>query len=75
MRHKKEAFTMKKLLLTTVTFGSLTALTSVGASAASSAAGLYVAPSQQMITDVDYNWNHSHHYHHRHYEHSHYRRY
>jgi hypothetical protein len=65
---------MKKLLLTAATFGSLTALTSVGASAAPSAAGLYVAPSQQMTTDVDYTWNH-HHYHHRHYEHSHYRHY
>jgi hypothetical protein len=66
---------MKELLLAAATFGSLTALTSVGASAARPAPGLYVAPSQQMLTDVDCNPHHYHHYHHRHYEHSHYRHY
>ena len=63
---------MHKLLLAVAAIGGLTALTSIGATAA----GHYVAPSQHMITDVNYNWDHRHHYyHHRHYEHSRYRHY
>jgi hypothetical protein len=65
---------MRRTLLATVALAVVTALTSVGASAAPSAAGLHVAPSQALVTDVDYYWHH-HHYHHRHWAHGHYHYY
>jgi hypothetical protein len=61
---------MRKILLVAVAIGGLTALTAAGASAAPSAAGLHVAPSQPLVTHVDY-WNHHHHWHHRHWDHGH----
>jgi hypothetical protein len=63
---------MHKLLLTAAALGGLTALTSFGASAAPSAAGIHVAPSQPLVTHVEYYYNH-HHYQHRHWEHHHWR--
>ena len=68
---------MRELLLAAA-LGGLTVLTSAGASAAPSATGHYVAPSQHMITDVNYNWNNHHHYyyhHHGHYQYTHDRHY
>jgi hypothetical protein len=61
---------MRKILLVAVAIGGLTALTAAGASAAPSVAGLHVAPSQPLVTHVDY-WNHHHHWHHRHWDHGH----
>jgi hypothetical protein len=42
----------------------------VGASAAPSAAGIHLAPSQPLVTQADY-WNHHHRWHHRHWNHGH----
>lgn len=61
---------MRKLLLAATVLGGLTALGTMGASAAPSAAGVYVAPSQVLVTNVDYYYNHRH-WHHRHYSHGH----
>jgi hypothetical protein len=66
----KGEYSMRKLLLTAVAFGGLTALAASGASAAPSATGVHVAPSHPMVTHVDYYWNHRH-WHHRHWEHNH----
>jgi uncharacterized membrane protein len=63
---------MHKLLLAAAALGGLTALTAFGASAAPSAAGLHVVPSQPMVTHVDYYY-HNRHWQHRHYEHNHWR--
>ncbi len=65
---------MRKLLLAAVALGGLTALTSVGASAAPLGDHVRVAPSQASVTQVDYYYNH-HHWHHRHWEHDHWRYY
>jgi hypothetical protein len=65
---------MHKFLLTVATLGGLAALTATGASAAPSAAGLHVDPTQPLVTNVDYYYHH-HHYHHRHWEHNHWRYY
>jgi hypothetical protein len=56
---------MHKLLLAAVAIGGLTALTTAGAVAAPSMAGLHVAPQEALVTDVDY-WHGHHHWHHRH---------
>lgn len=61
---------MRRILLAAVVLGGLTAVTTLGASAAPSAAALHVAPSQPLVTHVDYNYHH-HHWHHRRYEHGH----
>jgi hypothetical protein len=58
------------MLLAAVALAGLTALTTAGASAAPSAAGFHMAPSQPGVTRVDYYRNH-HHYHHRHWDHHH----
>jgi len=63
---------MRKLLLAAAAIGGLTALTSVGAVAAPSAAGLHVVPSEPLVTNVDY-WHGHHHWHHRHWDHGHWR--
>lgn len=65
---------MHRLLLAAAAIGGLTALTTLGAVAAPSAAGVHVTPSQPQLTQVDYYWNH-HHWHHRHWEHDHWRYY
>jgi hypothetical protein len=65
---------MRGILCGAAALGFVTALTSVGASAAPSAASLHVAPFQALVTDVDYYWHH-HHYRHRHWAHGHYHYY
>ena len=65
---------MYKILLATVAFAGLTAATTLGAAAAPSAAGVHVAPSQPLVTQVDYYRNH-HRWHHRRGEHRHWRYY
>jgi hypothetical protein len=65
-------FWMRRLLLAAVALGGLIALTTGGASAAPSAAGVHVAPSQPLVTNVDYYYHHRH-WHHRHWEHNHWR--
>jgi hypothetical protein len=65
---------MRRILLGAVALGVVTALSSVGASAAPSAASFHVAPSQALVTDVNYYWHH-HYYHHRHWAHGHYHYY
>ena len=64
---------MRQMLIAAAAVGGLLGLTSLNASAAPSAAGLNVAPGQEMVTHVDYYYNHQH-YHHRrwHHEHWHY---
>ena len=61
---------MRRLLLAAVALGGLTALTTGGASAASAVADVHVAPSQPLLTHVDYYY-HRHHWHHRRWEHHH----
>ncbi len=63
---------MRKILLAAVALGGLTAMTSVGASAAPSAAGVHVTPSHPLVTHVQYYWHHRH-WHHRRWEHHHWR--
>jgi hypothetical protein len=66
-------FSMRRMLFAAVALGGLTALTTLDASAApSSAAGVHVAPSRPLVTNVDYDWHHRH-YHHRHWDHDHWR--
>jgi hypothetical protein len=65
---------MHRILLAAVAFGGLTALASTGAVAAPSAAGVHMAPSQSLVTHVDY-WDHHRHWHHRHWEHRRWRYY
>ncbi len=69
---------MQKLLLAAVAFAGLTAVTTFGAtaapSAAPSAAGVHAAPSQALVTQVDYYRNH-HRWHHRRWEHRRWRYY
>jgi hypothetical protein len=55
---------MRKILLTAAAFGGLTALTTFGASAAPSAAGVHVVGSHPAVIQADYYWQH-HHWHHR----------
>ena len=59
---------MRRILLAAVALGGLTAAATFGASAAPSGAGLHVAPSQPLVTEVDWWWRH-HHRHHRHWGH------
>ncbi len=61
---------MRRLLLAAAAIGGLTALTTIGASAAPLGAGIYVAPAHATITQVDY-WHGHHHWHHRHWDHGH----
>ena len=61
---------MRRMLLMAVALGGLTALTTAGASAAPSAAGIHITPSHPAATQVDYYSNH-HHYHHRRWDHHH----
>jgi hypothetical protein len=62
---KRRNPTVRKLLLSAVAIGGLTALCSAGATAAPvvGAAGLYAAP-QQHIVQADWYWR-RHHWHHR----------
>jgi hypothetical protein len=60
---------MRRLLLAAVALGGLTALTAPGASAAPSAAGVHVTPSQPLVTTVQWH----RHWHHRRWEHHHWR--
>jgi hypothetical protein len=69
-----ERFLMRKILLGATVLCVVAALTSVGASAAPSAAILHVGPSHALVTDVDYYWHHNH-YNHRHWAHGHYHYY
>jgi hypothetical protein len=59
---------MRRMLLAAAVIGGLAALASSGASAAPTGAGLHVAPSAPLITDVQY-WYRHHHWHHRHWYH------
>ncbi len=63
---------MHRILLTTAALGGFLALTTFGASAAPSAVGVHMVPSQPLVTHVDYYWHHRH-WHHRHWEHDHWR--
>jgi hypothetical protein len=65
---------MRKILLGAAALCVVTALTSVDGSAAPSAASLQIAPSNALVTNVDFYWHH-HHYHHRHWGHGQYRYY
>jgi hypothetical protein len=67
-------FLMRKTLLSAAVLCVISALMSVGASAAPSAAGFDVGPSHALLTDVDYYWHHKH-YQHRHWSHGHYHYY
>jgi hypothetical protein len=70
---------MHKILLATVAFAGLSAVTTLGAAAAPSAAplaaGLHATPAQPLATRVDYYDRDRHHWHHRHWEHHHWRYY
>jgi hypothetical protein len=70
--NSRETFWMRRILLAMAALGGLTALTAANASAAPSAAGLHVTPSQPLVTHVDYYYHH-HHWHHRHWDHGHWR--
>jgi hypothetical protein len=65
---------MRRILLGAASLGFVMALMNVGALAAPSAVSLHVAPSEALVTDVNYYWHH-HHYNHRHWAHGHYHYY
>jgi hypothetical protein len=67
---KREILSMRKILLAAVALAGLTALGATGASAAPSAAGVHVVPSQPAATNVNYYWHHRH-WHHRRWHHGH----
>jgi hypothetical protein len=56
---------MKRLFLVAVALGGLAALATSGANAAPLAAGIHAAPTQPVVTQVDYYW-HRHYWRHRH---------
>jgi hypothetical protein len=63
---------MRKLLLAAAAIGGLTAVTTLGAAAATPAMAVHETRVQPLVTRVDYNWHH-HQWHHRHWEHHHWR--
>jgi hypothetical protein len=65
---------MYRMVLAAVAFAGLTAVTTLGATAAPSATGVHASPSQALVTQVDYYHNH-HRWHHRRWEHRRWRYY
>lgn len=63
---------MRRMLLAAGALAGLTAMTTLHAAAAPSAAGFHAAPAQSLATNVDYYWNRRH-WRHRHWHRGHWR--